>query len=77
MLVIGGGPGGRRSAVQAAKFGKSVLVIDGRELGGVSVHTGTIPSKTVRESVLNLTGFRERNFYEKTINDVFGRVKLV
>ncbi|MGB8315744.1 MAG: Si-specific NAD(P)(+) transhydrogenase [Aestuariivirga sp.] len=64
MLVIGSGPAGRRAAVQSAKLGKSVLVVDkGRRLGGVSVHTGTIPSKTLRETVLNLSGFRERGFY--------------
>ena len=64
MLVIGSGPSGRRAAVQSAKLGKSVLVVDkGRRLGGVSVHTGTIPSKTIRETVLNLSGFRERGFY--------------
>ncbi|MDP3899445.1 MAG: Si-specific NAD(P)(+) transhydrogenase [Mesorhizobium sp.] len=64
MLVIGSGPSGRRAAVQSAKLGKSVLVVDkGRRLGGVSVHTGTIPSKTIRETVLNLSGFRERVFY--------------
>ena len=64
LIVIGSGPAGRRAAVQAAKLGKSVLVIDrGRRVGGVSVHTGTIPSKTLRETVLNLTGWRERGFY--------------
>ncbi len=64
MVVIGSGPSGRRAAVQAAKLGKSVLVVDkGRRLGGVSVHTGTIPSKTLRETVLNLSGWRERGFY--------------
>ena len=64
MLVIGSGPAGRRAAVQSAKLGKSVLVVDrGRRLGGVSVHTGTIPSKTLRETVLNLSGWRERSFY--------------
>src|SRR6202012_222878 len=64
MLVIGSGPAGRRAAVQAAKFGKSALVVDrGKRLGGVSVHTGTIPSKTLRETVLNLSGWREREFY--------------
>ncbi|QQA42869.1 Si-specific NAD(P)(+) transhydrogenase [Pelagovum pacificum] len=64
MLVIGSGPAGRRAAVQSAKLGKSVLVVDrGRRLGGVSVHTGTIPSKTLRETVLNLSGWREREFY--------------
>ena len=62
--VIGSGPAGRRAAVQAAKLGRSVLVIEkDRRVGGVCVHTGTIPSKTLRETVLNLTGFRERGFY--------------
>lgn len=64
MLVVGSGPAGRRAAVQSAKLGKSVLVVDrGKRLGGVSVHTGTIPSKTLRETVLNLSGWRERGFY--------------
>lgn len=64
MVVIGSGPSGRRAAVQSAKLGKSCLVLDkGRRLGGVSVHTGTIPSKTLRETVLNLSGWRERGFY--------------
>src|ERR1700752_5390199 len=64
MVVIGSGPSGRRAAVQFAKFGKSVLVVErGRRVGGVSVHTGTIPSKTMRETVLNLSGWRERGFY--------------
>jgi NAD(P) transhydrogenase len=63
-IIIGSGPAGRRAAIQAAKLGKSVLVIEkGRRVGGVSVHTGTIPSKTLRETVLNLTGWRERGFY--------------
>jgi NAD(P) transhydrogenase len=63
-IIIGSGPSGRRAAIQAAKQGKSVLVIEkGRRVGGVSVHTGTIPSKTLRETVLNLTGWRERGFY--------------
>ncbi|MGV3576608.1 MAG: Si-specific NAD(P)(+) transhydrogenase [Devosia sp.] len=64
IIVIGSGPAGRRAAVQAAKLGKSVLVVENRlRLGGVSVHTGTIPSKTLRETVLNLSGWRERGFY--------------
>ena len=63
-VVLGSGPAGRRAAVQAAKLGKSVLVVDDRaQVGGVSVHTGTIPSKTLRETVLNLSGWRERGFY--------------
>ena len=64
LIVIGSGPAGRRAAVQGAKLGKRVLVVErGRRVGGVSVHTGTIPSKTLRETVLNLSGWRERGFY--------------
>lgn len=64
MIVIGSGPAGKRAAIQSAKLGKSVLVVEkGREIGGVSVHTGTIPSKTLRETALNLSGWRERLFY--------------
>src|ERR1700751_549484 len=64
LIVVGSGPSGRRAAVQAAKLGKSVLVVEGRKrVGGVSVHTGTIPSKTLRETALNLSGWRERGFY--------------
>jgi NAD(P) transhydrogenase len=64
LIVIGSGPAGRRGAIQAAKLGKKVLVIEkGKRVGGVSVHTGTIPSKTLRETALNLTGWRERGFY--------------
>jgi len=64
LIVIGSGPAGRRAGIQAAKLGRSVLVVDrGRRIGGVSVHTGTIPSKTLRETVLNLSGYRERGFY--------------
>jgi NAD(P) transhydrogenase len=67
LIVIGSGPAGRRGAVQAAKLGKDVLVVDkGRRVGGVSVHTGTIPSKTLRETVLNLSGWRERGFYGRS-----------
>lgn len=64
LVVIGSGPAGRRAAIQAAKLGRSVLVVENRlRVGGVSVHTGTIPSKTLRETVLNLSGWRERGFY--------------
>ena len=63
-VVLGAGPAGRRAAIQAAKLGQSVLVVDDRsKVGGVSVHTGTIPSKTLRETALNLSGWRERAFY--------------
>ena len=64
LIVIGSGPAGRRAAIQAAKLRKRVMVVErGRKVGGVSVHTGTIPSKTLRETVLNLSGWRERGFY--------------
>ncbi|NKN36372.1 Si-specific NAD(P)(+) transhydrogenase [Agrobacterium sp. a22-2] len=64
LVVVGSGPAGRRAAIQAAKLEKKVLVIEkGTRVGGVSVHTGTIPSKTLRETALNLTGWRERGFY--------------
>ena len=67
LVVIGSGPSGRRAAVQGAKLGKQVLVVEkGRRVGGVSVHTGTIPSKTIRETVLNLSGWRERGFYGRS-----------
>src|SRR5260221_6780198 len=67
MVVIGSGSAGRWAAVQFAKLGKSVLLVEkGRRVGGVSVHTGTIPSKTLRETVLNLSGWRERGFYGRS-----------
>src|SRR4030081_1839719 len=67
MLVIGSGPSERRAPVQFAELGCSVLVVEkGRRVGGVSVHTGTIPSKTLRETVLNLSGWRERGFYGRS-----------
>ena len=67
LIVIGSGPAGRRAAIQGAKLGKCVLVVEkGRRVGGVSVHTGTIPSKTLRETVLNLSGWRERGFYGRS-----------
>ena len=63
-FVIGSGPSGERAAIQAAKLGKRVAVAERkRELGGVCVNTGTIPSKTLREAVLHLSGYRERGFY--------------
>ena len=64
MFVIGTGPAGQRAAIQAAKLGKKVGICERREVvGGVCVNTGTIPSKTFRESVLYLTGFRQRGVY--------------
>ena len=67
LIIIGSGPAGRSAAMQAGKLKRQVLVIDARpRLGGVSVHTGTIPSKTLRETVLNLSGWRERSFYGRS-----------
>jgi NAD(P) transhydrogenase len=64
LVVIGSGPGGQKAAIAAAKLGKTVAVIErGRMLGGVCVNTGTIPSKTLREAVLYLTGMSQRELY--------------
>ncbi|HEX9178710.1 Si-specific NAD(P)(+) transhydrogenase [Mycobacterium sp.] len=64
LVVIGSGPGGQKAAIAAAKLGKSVAVVErGRMLGGVCVNTGTIPSKTLREAVLYLTGMSQRELY--------------
>lgn len=67
LIIIGSGPAGRAAAIQAGKLKRDVLVVDLQErFGGVSIHTGTVPSKTLRETVLNLTGFRERSFYGRS-----------
>ena len=64
LLVVGSGPGGQRAAVAAAKLGKRVAVVDRRDMvGGVCINTGTIPSKTMREAVLYLTGLAQRDMY--------------
>ncbi len=64
LVVIGSGPAGQRAAVQAAKLGKRVAVVEKRrDLGGVCINTGTIPSKTLREAVLDLSGLRQRSLY--------------
>jgi len=64
LVVIGSGPGGQKAAIAAAKLGKSVAVIErGLMLGGVCVNTGTIPSKTLREAVVYLTGMSQRELY--------------
>lgn len=67
LIIIGSGPAGKTAAIQGAKLGKTVAMVDGNpRVGGVCVHTGTIPSKTLRETVLNLTGWRERGFYGRS-----------
>ena len=64
LLVIGTGPAGQKAAVQAAKLGKKVGIIERKAVvGGVCINTGTIPSKSLREAVLYLSGFRQRNLY--------------
>jgi len=64
LLVIGCGPAGQRAAVQAAKIRKRVAIVDKREVvGGVCVNSGTIPSKSFKEAVVFLSGFRQRSIY--------------
>ena len=84
LLVIGSGPGGQRAAIQAAKLGKNAAIVERRNIvGGVTTHTGTIPSKTLRETVLHLSGMRQRQFYGKgyrakaniTIDDLLHRLR--
>jgi NAD(P) transhydrogenase len=86
LVVIGSGPSGQRAAIQAAKLGKSVAIIErARTVGGICVNYGTIPSKTFREAVLHLSGYRERGIYgssyrvkqEITIEDLLYRVQQV
>jgi NAD(P) transhydrogenase len=86
LAVIGSGPGGQKAAIMAAKLGKRVCVIDSHQMvGGVCVNTGTIPSKTLREAVLYLTGMQQRDMYgasyrvknEITIADLLSRLQHV
>ena len=86
LAVIGSGPAGQKGAIAAAKLGKKVAVIDTRAmLGGVTLHGGTLPSKTLREAILYLTGLRQRAFYGReyrlkediTVADLRARVQTV
>ena len=86
LLVIGSGPGGHRAAIAAAKLGRSVAIVDRKQMiGGVCINTGTIPSKTLREAVLYLTGMAQRDLYgasyrvkdEITIGDLTARTQHV
>lgn len=64
MVVIGSGPAGEKAAIQAAKMRKSTAIIERYSVqGGVCIHTGTIPSKTLRETVLYIAGLRQRSVY--------------
>jgi NAD(P) transhydrogenase len=84
-IVIGSGPAGQKAAIQAAKLGKTVIVIEKDPYpGGASLNSGTIPSKSLREAILDLTGFYERSFYGKecttkkiSINDLNYRLNKV
>jgi NAD(P) transhydrogenase len=70
LLVIGSGPGGQRAAIQAAKLGHSVAVCERRDrIGGVSIHTGTIPSTTLRQAVLEHIAQRPLDVLDPTIVD--------
>jgi NAD(P) transhydrogenase len=69
LIVIGSGPGGQRAAIQGAKAGKRVAVVEKQAaIGGVCINTGTIPSKTMREAVLHLSGFYSKTFYGSNYN---------
>jgi NAD(P) transhydrogenase len=64
LIVIGSGPAGQRAAIQGAKSGKRVALIEKREVvGGTCISSGTIPSKTMREAVLHLSGFNYQGIY--------------
>ncbi len=86
LVVIGSGPAGQKGAISAAKQRKRAAIIDRKRLvGGVCVHTGTIPSKTLREAALYLSGFSQRSFYGRNyvvkdnlaMHDLNFRVKTV
>lgn len=64
LIVIGSGPAGEKAAIEASKLHKSVAIVERKSVqGGVCLHTGTIPSKTLRETVLYLSGLRQRSVY--------------
>jgi len=87
LIVIGSGPAGEKGAAQAAYFGKRVALIEREPVpGGACVNTGTVPSKTLRESALHLSGFRQRGFRDAidlhmkrdiTVSDFMYRKQLV
>ena len=64
LIVIGSGPAGQRAAIQGSKSGQRVALVEKREvIGGACINTGTIPSKTMREAVLHLSGYNYHNIY--------------
>src|SRR5438552_14973703 len=86
LIVIGSGPAGEKGAAQAAYFGKKVAIVEKEPvLGGAAANTGTIPSKTLRETALMLSGFRHRELNglevrlreQVTVRDFLARERLV
>jgi NAD(P) transhydrogenase len=75
LIVIGSGPAGEKGAAQAAYFSKKVALVERARIGGVCVHTGTIPSKSLRESALYLSGLRTRAI-EGFLSPHLGRVRI-
>ncbi len=77
LVVIGSGPAGQKAALCAAKLGKRVAIIDRRGMvGGVCIHTGTVPSKAIREAVLHLTGLSQGNFGDLAGRDAATRGQI-
>ena len=69
LVVIGSGPAGEKGAAQAAYFGKKVALVEkAAALGGAAANTGTLPSKTLRETALYLSGFRQRGLHGMTLD---------
>jgi NAD(P) transhydrogenase len=86
LLVLGSGPGGQKAAIAGAKLGRRVGIVERKQMvGGVCINTGTIPSKTLREAVLYVTGLSQREFYgqsyrlkeEITVGDLTSRTQHV
>jgi pyruvate/2-oxoglutarate dehydrogenase complex dihydrolipoamide dehydrogenase (E3) component len=72
LVVIGSGPAGQKGAIAAAKAGRRVALVDRAVMmGGVSVHAGAIPSKTLREAIFQLTGSTVKALYGKRQRDIF------
>lgn len=86
LVVLGSGPSGQKAAIAATKLGKRVAIVDRRDMiGGVCINTGTVPSKTLREAVLYLTGLSQRDLYgssyrvkeDITVSDLAARTQHV
>ncbi|HEY2958784.1 MAG TPA: Si-specific NAD(P)(+) transhydrogenase [Actinomycetota bacterium] len=86
LIVIGSGPGGQKAAIAAAKLGRRAAIVERTDMvGGVCINTGTIPSKTLREAILYLTGLSQRELYGQsyrvkqdiTVQDLSSRTQHV